>query len=312
MASSPDVPTVAPIPTRFRAAGWLACLAAVGGAVAPATAADGSFFHRRVMPVLDKHCVVCHGPEKQKAGLRVDSYEGLMKGAESGAVIKPGDAKESELLRRIKLPATDEEVMPSDGKPLLSADEVKVIELWIARGASSTQSASDFADAPALRAKTPSVALAPDWRPRAKEIAALETRLGVRLAPRSQNPTDGLVLRTASAPSRCDDAVLEQLAALAPLIVEAELARTRITDAGMKALARFENLRALDLTRVPVSSAGVAALVALKKLEVLNLTSTAVDDAAVDTLKQLPALKRLWLFGTKVSAPESATKVVTN
>ncbi|MDP3068641.1 MAG: c-type cytochrome domain-containing protein [Opitutaceae bacterium] len=254
------------------------------------------------MSILDRHCTVCHGAEKQKAKLRLDSFEAVLRGAESGTVVKPGDPKGSELLRRITLKPDDDEVMPSDGKPLLTADEIKVLELWIAAGASATTTVAEFPTAPALRAAPVAQApLAPDWRPRAAAIAAWEKATGLRLLPRSQNPTDGLVLRTASAPSRCDDAALAQLAPLAPLIVEAELARTAITDAGAKAIAAWGNLRALDLTRTAVTSAGLASLAPLKHLEALNLTDTAVDDAGLATLKALPALKRVWHFGTKVT-----------
>jgi hypothetical protein len=270
--------------------------------------AETSFYLARVAPILDRHCTVCHGPEKQKAKLRLDSYEWLMKGAESGAMVAPGDPKGSELFRRITLPATDEEVMPSDGKPLLSASERKVIELWIKGGASATKVPAEFPDAPPLaRAKTESEALAPDWQPRAAEIAQLEKVLGVRLVPRSKVPTDGLILRTASAPGRCDDAALAKLAPVGSLIVEAELARTKITDAGLATLGTFANLRALDLTRTAVTSAGLGRLDGLKKLEALNLTDTAVDDAGVATVKALPELKRLWLWGSKASEPVTAS-----
>jgi hypothetical protein len=255
-----------------------------------------------VAPIMEKHCVVCHGAEKQKAGLRLDSFDLLMKGAESGEVVKPGDAKASELHRRITLPHDDEEFMPSDGKPPLAADEIEVIELWLAAGASATAPLSAFPHAPVPKAqRPPAPPLAPDWRPQAAQIAALAKELGVKLVPRSARPTDGLVLRTASAPARCDDAALAKLAPVAALIVEAELARTRISDTGLAALAKCENLRAADLTRTAVTSAGLAALAGLKKLEALNLTGTAVDDAGWPHVQALPALKRVWFFGTKVT-----------
>ena len=283
---------------------WLPLLAI--GAVA--TAAEPTFYAARVAPVLDRHCVVCHGPEKKKAGLRLDSFDHLMAGAESGSIVKLGDLKGSELHRRITLPGSDEEVMPSDGKPLLSADEIKIIALWIEGGASATKTLADFPNAPALRpAKVALVPLAPDWRPKAAEIAALEKKLGVKLVPRSQIPTDGLVLRTASAPQRCTDQVLAELAPVARFVVDAELARSPVTDAALKTLARWENLRAIDLTRTKVTSGGLAALAALKQLEVINLTDTAVDDAGVLTLRALPGLKRAWLFGTKASVTEVMT-----
>jgi hypothetical protein len=127
--------------------------------------------------------------------------------------------------------------------------------------------------------------------------------------PRSQIATDGLILRTASAPQHCDDATLAKLAAIAPLIVEAELARTKITDAGLKALSACENLRSLDLTRTAITSEGLVALASLRKLEALNLTATAVDDAGVARLKELPALKRVWMFGTKATTTELPAKM---
>lgn len=264
--------------------------------------AETTFYQARVAPIMDRHCVVCHGAEKQKAGLRLDSFEWIMKGAESGPVVKAGDLKGSELYRRITLPPTEEEVMPSDGKPLLSRDEIKNLELWIAGGASAAKVLAEFPGAPPLnRAKAATEALTPDWRPRAAEVAALEQALGVRLVPRSQRATDGLVLRTASAPGRCDDAALAKLAPLSAFIVEAELGRTRVGDAGLAHLSKWENLRALDLTRTAVTSAGLAALAGLRSLEALNLTDTAVDDSGLVHLKALSELKRVWLFGTQVT-----------
>jgi mono/diheme cytochrome c family protein len=264
--------------------------------------AEPTFYQARIAPVFDKHCVACHGEEKHKAGLRLDSFELALKGGEDGAVIKPGDLKGSELFRRITLPDTDDDVMPSDGKPHLSAAEIKLIEFWIEHGASGEKLLGDYPDAPKPAPPKPAaLALAPDWRPRAAEIAALEKTTGVRLVPRSQAPTDGLVLRTASAPTHCDDAVLAKLAPIAELIVDAELARTKVTDAGLKSIAAFRNLRSLDLTRTAVTSEGLTALTELKLLEAINLTGTAIDDSGVAKLKTLPALKRLWLFGTKAT-----------
>src|SRR5690606_4482891 len=122
----------------------------------------------------------CHGPEKEKAGLRLDKFEHIMRGADAGEVLVSGDEKSSELFRRITLPDSDEEVMPGDGKPLLSADEIKIIELWIASGATATKPLADFPTAPVPQPrKVAPVALAPDWRPATADIAALEEKLGV-------------------------------------------------------------------------------------------------------------------------------------
>lgn len=264
--------------------------------------AEPSFYEARVAPILEQHCVTCHGPEKQKAKLRLDSFEKLKSGSETGEIVIAGDTKESELFYRITLPATHEDVMPSDGKPLLSPDEIKILELWIKAGASPIAAVSAFPNAPALkRQRPPPVPLTADWQPLAAQIEALEKELGVKLVPRSRVVTDGLVLRTASVPSRCDDAALAKLDPVAAFIVEAELARTKVTDTGLSAIARWENLQSLDLTRTAVTSHGVGALVALKKLERLNLTSTRVDSAGLQALQEIPALQRMWFFDTQVT-----------
>ena len=274
---------------------------AVFATVAAARAED-TFYARRVAPILEQKCTGCHGEKKQKGKLRLDSFAHLMRGGEGGGVVKAGEAKDSELFIRVTLHPEDEDFMPSDSKPPLTPEEVKVLELWIAAGASETAPLSSIKGAPAFAApKAPVAALAPDWHPRSAQIARLEKELGLRLVARSLLPTDGLVLRTAGAPTRCDDAALAKLAPVADLIVEAELARTKITDAGLVSLATFSNLRALDLTRTAVTSDGLGKLVPLQKLESINLTSTGVDDTGVARLKPLPALRKTWVFDTRVS-----------
>ena len=52
--------------------------------------AEEEFFESKVRPVLANNCLGCHGPEKQKAGLRLDSRAAMMQGGDSGPAIEPG------------------------------------------------------------------------------------------------------------------------------------------------------------------------------------------------------------------------------
>lgn len=260
-----------------------------------AASAEPATFAIRVQPILDQHCTVCHGAEKHKGGLRLDSHAAILTGGENGAVLVAGNAPGSDLFHRVTLPGTDEDVMPSDGKPLLSAAEIAVLEKWILAGAPETAEFDAPGPVPAFAAAPPA---APDYGPRLAEATKLAAKLGVRLLPRSRLATDGLVLRTASAPARCDDSTLAQLAAVADLIVEAELARTQVTDAGLAAVGTWKNLARLDLSRTAVTSAGIAQLAPLAKLETINLSQTKVTADGVATARTLPALKQVWAFGT--------------
>jgi len=55
-------------------------------------------FQRDIKPIFVKSCISCHGPAKHKGGLRLDDGTEAMKGGNSGAVIKAGDAAHSRLL----------------------------------------------------------------------------------------------------------------------------------------------------------------------------------------------------------------------
>jgi uncharacterized membrane protein len=271
----------------------------VNAAVAPSP----TFFAARVAPIFENKCSSCHNAQKRKGKLQLDSFENVMRGGKDGVVVKPGDTKHSELFRRINLSPDEKDFMPTDAKPPLTAAEIKVIELWIVSGASNSLPAIEVRGAPPLLAsEIPVLPLTRDYRPQLPLITSLEHELGVRLVPRSRNPQDGLILRTVSAPERCDDVAVARLKVIGMLIVDAELARTKVTDVGLKTLATFSNLRVLDLAHTAVTSAGVPILARLGRLESLNLTATVVDDAGVAALRRKQTLKRLYLFETKCTA----------
>jgi hypothetical protein len=267
------------------------------GGARPPEVDPSSFYAMRLQPVFEDKCVVCHNAGKFKGKLRLDSYEHLMRGGKDGPVIHPGEPGKSELFRRITLPSDSKDFMPAEGKPPLSAAEIKIIEVWISAGAMTHPAEAALQGLPPLPGENVvATPLTADYRPQLKAIAGLEASLGVRLVPRSQNPTDGLILRTASGPERCNDATLAQLAPVANLIVDAELARTKVTDKGMPAISSFSNLRFLDLSHTGVTSAGVRDLMKLEKIESLNLTQTRVTPDGIAELQTKPGMKRLYLF----------------
>jgi mono/diheme cytochrome c family protein len=88
---------------------------------------------QQAQAILARHCYDCHGPEKQKAELRLDADHARLIGGPT-AVIAPGRAEGSELYRRITLPPHDEEIMPNRGDPLTKA-QIAILRDWINQGA---------------------------------------------------------------------------------------------------------------------------------------------------------------------------------
>jgi len=91
-------------------------------------------FAREVRPLLETHCFKCHGPEKQKGGLRLDTKEGAFKPADSSEkAIVPGHANESRLIKLVSSKDAAER-MPSKGEPLSTA-QIDLLKRWIDAGA---------------------------------------------------------------------------------------------------------------------------------------------------------------------------------
>lgn len=106
-------------------AGLMAWSARPAATVAAVAASD-------VHPLLAKHCVECHGPEKQKGRLRLDTLAAAKGAGKSGEIaLVPGDPEKSELMRRILLLRDNDEAMPPGEHPPLSPAETAALEAWV-------------------------------------------------------------------------------------------------------------------------------------------------------------------------------------
>jgi hypothetical protein len=94
-------------------------------------AAQPPDFGRDIFPILRRSCLECHGAKLQEANLRLDDRQSVF---DHYSAIVPGDAENSELYRRIALPAGHDEIMPAVGKPLTKA-QTELIRQWINSGA---------------------------------------------------------------------------------------------------------------------------------------------------------------------------------
>jgi mono/diheme cytochrome c family protein len=95
-------------------------------------------FGRDVQPILQTHCVECHGPKKQKNGFRLDRRSDAFKGG-TAAMIGRGNADASRLYLRLTGAGIDTQ-MPPDGP--LNAEQIGIIKRWIDQGADWTDALS--------------------------------------------------------------------------------------------------------------------------------------------------------------------------
>src|SRR5438874_6664811 len=103
-------------------------------APAPVMGADRMDFNRQIKPILEVNCVRCHGPEKPKGRLRLDTLAGVLKGGDNGTALAPGKPDQSPLYATTILPAGDDKKMPPKGESLVK-DQTELLRVWIEQGA---------------------------------------------------------------------------------------------------------------------------------------------------------------------------------
>jgi len=92
-----------------------------------------------IKPIFDNSCIKCHGAEKPKGKLRMDSLEGILKGGEDGKVVQPGHGAESMLVQNIARVGDPDLYMPPPKNKAnigpLTPEQIGLIRAWIDQGA---------------------------------------------------------------------------------------------------------------------------------------------------------------------------------
>jgi len=278
-----------------------------------------------VAPVLMAKCAGCHGEEKQKGKLRVDTLEAIIKGGSEGESVIPGKVDDSSLIQRVYLPLDDDEHMPPEDKEQLTEQETAVLAFWIQSGAKADATIGSLKPDEKTSAAIahvignlpkPEKAVAKADAPKrdeATEKLVTETigrveKSGASLMSIAQD-TPELRFSALNVAKEFQDNGLAPLQPIATEIKWMDLGRTQITDKGLEKLKGMKSLTRLHLENTKVTDAGLEHLKGLENLEYLNLYGTQVTDAGIQKLAGLKNLKKLFLWQSKATE-QGAQKLV--
>jgi predicted nuclease of predicted toxin-antitoxin system len=259
-----------------------------------------------VVPILQTKCYNCHNANKQKGGLRMDEIGLLMKGGKNGKIIKPGNADESEMIKRLLLPTDNEHHMPPKEKPQLTESQIALLHWWISNQADAQKKVKELAQTekikPILTALQNTVVL---QKPRtdipAAAIGKADEKIidqlkakNILILPVASN-TNYLMANfvTDSIVAKSD---LQLLLQLKPQLIWLKLHNTNTADEALAAVAQLTNLTRLDLSNTLITDKGLQALAAITNLQYLNLVGTKVTGMGVTSLKGLNKLQTLYLY----------------
>jgi mono/diheme cytochrome c family protein len=96
----------------------------------PSPANGARFFETQVRPILQTHCIGCHGGDKVRSGLKLTSRDAVLTGGERGPAVLPERPEKSLLLQAIN---HRDLKMPPRGK--LPQAQLDVLARWVKMGA---------------------------------------------------------------------------------------------------------------------------------------------------------------------------------
>ncbi|MCB1204175.1 MAG: hypothetical protein KDN18_07935 [Verrucomicrobiae bacterium] len=284
-----------------------------------------------IVPILDKTCNECHNENKIKGKLRMDTHELLLAGAEGSdyTTVVPGKADDSEMIVRVLLPEDDDEFMPPQGEPLKPA-EVELLKLWINAGAKTETTVAELGSDPAVAATVAEVAAIHSGKAddsdegggvtsvpsiwdslpeeertaRLAEVNEAAEKYHFSLMPVSAED-ERLRVNVINAAKDFGDDQLKMLEPVAERIVWLDLARSQVTDEGMKTVRLMRDLERLHLENTAITDKGIAELASLAKLEYLNLYGTKVGNGIFETFAKLPNLRKVYVWQTAVDPAQA-------
>jgi uncharacterized membrane protein/mono/diheme cytochrome c family protein len=267
-----------------------------------------------INPILQQKCVSCHGPDKQKGKLRLDTEEYVKKGGKNGEVVK--GKEDAELLNRILLPPDDEDHMPPIEKGQLSKDQVALIKWWINQGANFQAKVRDIPQEAAIKTslvKLQDVQL--DEQVEEVELPKVDAapnalieqlkNFGVVVVPVAAGSNllqVNLINITASRP--------ETWTALGKLSAQAwylKADQKLVDNKAMAGISELKNLRRLSLAGASINDSAFVYIKRLTELEFLNVTGTGVTADGLAQLLSLKKLRSLYVYETSIDSLQVAS-----
>ena len=268
-----------------------------------------------IQPIFESKCYGCHNKSKKKGKLRLDEPEFILKGGKDGEVIKPGNADESDMMKRLLLPRNEEDHMPPKEKPQLKDNEIELIHWWIATGATFDKKTKDLEQPekikPVLLSLQKEVKKVPPDVPQGMVEKADEKALqkfkqrGIVVLPVAQNSnylTVNFII--------VDSVSYNDVALLLPIkkqLVWLNLSGKKISDTLLTPIAQLVNLTRLQLDNTLITDKGLALLRSLINLQYLNLVGTKVTKNGIMQLKGLSKLQAIYFYKTFITASEWPT-----
>lgn len=262
-------------------------------------------FVSAVQPVLDRKCVSCHGPTRQKGKLRLDTREYLLTGGKDGSILGSTPA-EGEWYRRISLPMKDDDHMPPDGKTQLTLAELGLMQTWLEGGADFDQTFAQLEGGDSLLAvlNAPVSETGGEEKVAPPDTSLLRVLRQAGIVVSFVSGQDGHVsLQCMNVDTTAWDRVFPLLGRLSSQAIELRLPRARFSHEEWMQFKVLAGLERVYLTGSNFSDKEMDILAGWTHLTYLNLVSTPVTERGLVSVS-IPSLTHLYLYQSRVTSAD--------
>ncbi len=263
-----------------------------------------------IAPILNNNCVSCHNIKKAKGELLLNTPEGIMDSGKNSPVVIANHSDKSDLFARMKLPSSDDNHMPPDGKRQPSKAEINVIGIWIENGLSFDKTIGELGMDKSHFKPFFSKSILNDYpdieitKAPMDSIVKIES-LGIHIDPISES-THFLSVSCINLPT-FTDADVKDLLPIKNQISVLDLGGTLITDAIFDKLTQLPNLTILKLDNTTITGHQLELLASLKYLRTINLSNTRFNGENLNKLGSFKGLKKIFLYNTDLGKTGTET-----
>lgn len=239
--------------------------------------------------IFQRNCYKCHGATKQKGDYRLDNKHSIYTGGKSKlTAIVPGKVHESELMHRMQLPRTHDDVMPPESKEPVPAEDIETVRQWIAAGAY-------WPDESELNTASREYVKVGDLD--TDQLIEQISQTGVKAEYNAWGDESVRIDLGVVTPGELDQAIAA-LSSFREKLTWLDCSQLELPESFIQQLANFQNLERLHLDGSNVTDSQLTYLSQLPKLSYLNLYNTRISDQGLTALHNCTNLKKLFLSQT--------------
>lgn len=276
---------------------------------------DAFVYNDMVKPIFESKCFNCHNSKKAKGGLVMETEALLLKGGKDGKLWDLAEPEFGLLLRRIHLPDAARKHMPPAGKPQLTDEEAQIIYHWIKSGADFKLKVASLPEQDTLHQlaiRYFSTIETDEYTFKAadeKTVESLNTNYRVVRPLAQGSPALGVEFYGAQF---FEAKQLEELLKVKEQVVTLNLNKMPVKDDALKTIARFSNLRKLNLSFTSITGKTLKELLFLKQLKQLSVSGTPVTLQDLSSIAGIKSLTHLYCWSTSLQPGDNKKLSVEN